>query len=249
VTGESREERIDRLVANIETEDDAVRQAAFAEARELLDEALSEWRDPELLWKLGYVVQSEASTLMRKALRVFERSIELDPRAANKAHHYLIRAHTALLQTKDPIAMYKQRLAAAPDDVDEYRLLASAYLWAGEYEEAGSVVQAGLELEPENTGLLESWGSVLEGRGWPDEALAVWERVYELEGDRYISSLYSRVFLLARVGRLEDAAAEWERIIAWLLEHEMPQLTPWPERELAQLRARIAAAESRGDSA
>jgi tetratricopeptide (TPR) repeat protein len=238
---ESLEQRIERLVGSLEHEDDAARQATFAEARGLLGEALSEWRDPELLWKLGYVVQSEASTVMRQALRVFERSVERDPGAANKAHHYLIRTHVALLQTKDPIAIYKQRLAAAPDDVDEYRLLAEAYLWAGEYEEAGTVVQAGLELEPDDTRLLESWGSVLEGRGRPDEALAVWERVYELEGHRSISSLYSRVFLLARLGRLEDAAAEWERIIAWLVEHEMPQLTPWPERELVQLRARIAA--------
>jgi tetratricopeptide (TPR) repeat protein len=238
---ETLEQRIERLVASLEYEDDAVRLATFAEARGLLEEALSEWRDPELLWKLGYVVQSEASTVMRKALRMFERSVEVEPSAANKAHHYLIRTHVALLQTKDPIAIYNQRLAAPPDDVDEHRLPAEAYLWAGESDEAGTVVEAGLELEPDDARLLESWGSVLEGRGRPDEALAVWERVSEIEGHRYISSLYSRVFLLARLGRLERAAAEWERIIAWLVEHEMPQLTPWPERELAQLRARIAA--------
>ena len=166
---------------------------------------------------------------------------ELDPSTSNKAHRYVIRAHTSLLQTEDAIAIYKERLAAAPDDVDEYCLLASAYLSAGEVEEAGAVVEAGLELEPENTTLLESCGSVLEGRGRPDEALAVWERVYQLEGERYISSLYSRVFLLARLGPLDTAAAEWERIIAWLHEHAMPELTPWPERELAQVRTRIAA--------
>src|SRR5262245_52498017 len=123
MAGESIADRVERLVTSLETEDETTRQATFAEARGLMDEALSEWRDPELVWKLGYVVQSEASSLMRRALRVFERSVELDPRAANTAHRYLIRTHVALLQTKDPIAIYKQRLAAAPDDVDEYGLL------------------------------------------------------------------------------------------------------------------------------
>lgn len=153
--------------------------------------------------------------------------------------HQLIAAYAALRQTQDAIDLYKQRLAAAPEDLAEYRCLAHAYLAAGEYEEAGRVVEAGLSVAPD-VGLLEHKGSVLAGQGRPEEALATWQRVFELDSER-ISARYSRVFLLERLGRLTDAAAEWEAIIAWLRERGYDVQAQWPERELARLRAEIAA--------
>jgi tetratricopeptide (TPR) repeat protein len=101
------------------------------------------------------------------------------------------------------------------------------------------LVDAGLAIAPD-VGLLEQQGSVLAGQGLPEQALAVWKRVFELDGDR-ISARYSRVLLLERLGRLTEAAAEWEAIIAFLRGRDCDIQAQWPERELARLRAKIAA--------
>jgi RNA polymerase sigma factor (sigma-70 family) len=100
--------------------------------------------------------------------------------------------------------------------------------------------QRPLEDVAPDVGLLEHQGSVLAGQGRPEEALAAWQRVFELDGER-ISARYSRVFLLERLGRLEEAEAEWEAIIAWLRERDYEIQAQWPERELTRLRAKIAA--------
>jgi hypothetical protein len=97
------------------------------------------------------------------------------------------------------------------------------------------VVESGLELG-QDVGLLAQQGSVLAGQGHPEEALATWERVFELDGER-VSARHSPAFLLERLGRLRDAGAEWEMIIAFLYERGYDIQAEWPERELARLSA------------
>ena len=58
---------------------------------------------------------------------------------------------------------------------------------------------------------------------------------FELDGE-FVDPRYSRVFLLQRLGRDDDAAAEWEAIIAWLLERGFEVEAEWPKRELDRLR-------------
>ncbi len=70
--------------------------------------------------------------------------------------------------------------------------------------------------------------------------MATWQRVFELDPER-ISVRYSRAFLLERLGRLTEAAAEWEAIIAWLQERNYEIQAQWPVRELARLHAKMAA--------
>ena len=55
--------------------------------------------------------------------------------------------------------------------------------------------------------------------------------------NRRLSARYSRAFLLERLGRVGEAADEWEAIVAWLRERDAPIEAAWPERELARLRA------------
>ena len=96
-------------------------------------------------------------------------------------------------------------------------------------------MDAGLAVAKDDPYLLETQGAVLAGRGQPEEALATWWRVFEMDGER-ISARYSRAFLLKRLGRRSDAAEEWEAIIAWLLERGYTIQAEWPQRELARLR-------------
>jgi hypothetical protein len=50
------------------------------------------------------------------------------------------------------IALYTERLRAAPGEVREYRFLARAYLAAGAPEQARTTVDAGLELAADDAG-------------------------------------------------------------------------------------------------
>jgi tetratricopeptide (TPR) repeat protein len=224
----------DTVIALLEERQD---EETFEEAKRVLDAALAEGESAALLLDYGYIHECRGRAAIREAIRWYERSLELDP-TIERTRHQLIQAYAALHETDHAIELYKRRLAEVPNDIAEYRLLAHAHLAAGDYEEAGKVVEAGLELG-RDVGLLEQQGSVLAGQGQSEEALATWERVVELDGER-ISARYSRVFLLERLGRLSDAVAEWETIIAFLHERGYDIQTEWPERELARLRAAVS---------
>jgi tetratricopeptide (TPR) repeat protein len=226
-----------KLIALVEEKQD---EESFQEAKRFLEDALAEGEDARLEREYGYVHECRGAGLIREAVRCYRRSIELDPSAENTAHAQLLTAYGRLLQTSDAIDLYKARLSEAPDNVAEYRYLAQAYLLGGEYDEAGRVVEAGLALNSEDRHLLEARGSILESQGQYDEALATWQQVFELDPEGSLSPRYSRVFLLQRVGRLHEAAAEWEAIIEWQLRHDYTIQTEWPKRELARVRALIA---------
>jgi tetratricopeptide (TPR) repeat protein len=223
----------DTVIALLEERQD---EETFDAARRVLDAALAEEADASLLLDYGYIHECRGRGGIREAIRWYERSLALDP-TIERTRHQLIQAYAALQETGHAIELYKRRLAEAPADITEYRFLAHAYLAAGDYEEAGKVVDAGLELG-EDMDLLEQQGSVLAGQGRPAEALATWERVSELDSER-VSARYSRAFLLERLGRLTDAAEEWETIIAWLRERGYDVQSEWPERERARLRAAV----------
>ena len=66
----------------------------------------------------------------RAAVACYERAIELDP-GQDAPHFQLTHSRAALNETEHVIDLYKKRLAAAPDQIREYRFLARAYLYAG----------------------------------------------------------------------------------------------------------------------
>jgi hypothetical protein len=45
-----------------------------------------------------------------------------------------------------------------------------------------------------------------------------------------------RAFLLERLGRRDEAIAEWEAIVTWSRERGNDDDIPWPEQEIARLR-------------
>jgi tetratricopeptide (TPR) repeat protein len=228
------DDRRPKLIALVEEKQD---EESFQEAKRFLEDALAKGEDAELLRQYGYIHECRGGGLMREALRWYERSIHLDPSAENAAHGQLIIAHARLLQVSDAIDLYKARLAAAPENVTEYRYLAQAYLLGGEHEEAGKVVEAGLAIDANDRQLLEARGSVLEAEGRYEDALTTWKRAFELDQEASISPRFNRVFLLQRLDRLEEAAAEWEAIIEWLAERDYSIEAEWPKRELARVRA------------
>jgi len=209
-------------------------EESFREAQLALDAELAEGEDAGLLVDRGYIHQIRGTNELREAIRWYERALELDP-SFTSAHYQLVGAYLLLGQPHDVIDRYERRIAEASGDLLAYRCLARAYVAAGRWADASATIEAGRRLGPGDVVLLEIEGSLLAGTGHPDEALAVWQRTLELDANS-IAGHYSRAFLLERLGRLAEAEAEWEAIIAWSRERGNELDTEWPQRELARIR-------------
>jgi tetratricopeptide (TPR) repeat protein len=182
----------------------------------------------------GLAYQAHASGDLREAIRCYERAIGLDPSLA-KPHYQLVAALAALGQAHDAASIYERRLAKAPDDVVAHRCLAQAQVAAGLWDDAARTIERGLALAPDDAFLLEQEGGLLAGTGCNEEALHVLERA--LDADSSSIGRYSRAFLLERLGRPAEAAAEWEAILEWCRERGYDDDMAWPAQELARLRS------------
>jgi len=211
-------------------------EATFEEAKRVFETALEDAPDPNLLAGYGYLLECHGRNTLRRAVELYERAIELDP-TADRPRYQLILARAALLETEQAVALYQERVATAPDDVREYRFLASAYLAAHEYQGAATAVDAGLALAPDDRTLIEARGNVRAATGDPEGALADWRRALELDPAQ-IGPLYGSAFLLEREGRLEEAAHAWRAVIAWHEDRRDELHAEWPRRELARVLAK-----------
>jgi tetratricopeptide (TPR) repeat protein len=209
----------------------------FLAAKPLYEQALADAPNAQLVFEYGYLLECRGRWELGQAVEQYRRAVELDP-GADKPRYQLILALAALSQTEEMVALYTQRLASAPEDVRQYRFLVAAYLAAGRYEEAQAVLDAGLELAPDDRMLIGQRGEAKAATGAPDGALADWRRALELdEGD--IWPLYSTAFLLERERRVEEALEAWRSIVTWCEDHDAGLAAEYPRGELERLGASI----------
>jgi tetratricopeptide (TPR) repeat protein len=214
-------------------------EAAYLEAKRLYEEALAQAAgDARLLFEYGYLNECHGRFALRAAVSWYERAIAADP-DWEKPRHQLIWASAALAETRNAIEFHKARLAEVPDDPREYRYLAHAYALAHEYEQAERVVEAGLKLAPRDADLRYRQGEIFAATGRPDDALATWRQVYELDPE-LVDPHYSAAFLHERENRLGEAAEEWRFIVEWLEARGYVAQAEWPRRELERLRTKRA---------
>jgi tetratricopeptide (TPR) repeat protein len=225
-----REELLARYEARGSEED-------FVVLKGLCEQALAASADDwELHLKYGYLLECHARNLLRRAVVEYERAIELDPKRT-KAHYQLIGARAGLLEPEIPIGIYERRLAKFPDDLDSYRLLAAAYLAEHRYADAPRVIEAGLQLVPNDPALIRSRGEVRAGTGDTEGALADWRFALELDPED-LSGVYGSAFLLERQGRPEEAIQAWRYIIDWSNKRGYSLDIEWPMREIERLQGK-----------
>src|ERR1700730_3529 len=208
-------------------------EADYLAALPLYEEAARKGTDPETLKDYGYLLECYARNLLRRAVKQYERAIELDP-GFDKPRYQLISARAGLQESELPIAEYEKELESAPDQIRWYRLLASAYLSAHEHERARAVIDRGLGLEPDDPMLVGASAEARAGMGDPDGALADWGRALELDPDD-IGPLYMSAFVLERIGRRQEAIDSWQAIIDWSEARGYELDTIWPKQELVRL--------------
>ena len=218
-------------------------ESAYAEAMLAYRQLLAEHpEDARLHLEYGYLQECHGRNLIRAAVGCYEQAIELDP-GWDKPHYQLIFARSALHESERAIDLYKKRLAAAPDQIREYRFLANAYLRSGALKEARQVIAAGRKLEPDDDMLLATEAEALDASGRREEALAAWRTLKQRDPDD-LSPYFMSAFTLEALRRYPEAAAEWHYIINWLEEHDDAVHTAWPLEMLEGIEAKLAAADA-----
>jgi tetratricopeptide (TPR) repeat protein len=222
-------------------------ESAYAEAKRAYQQLLAGHPDDAgLHLEYGMLQDWHGRRSIRAAVACYERAIELDP-GQDAPHFQLTHSRAALNETGHVIDLYKKRLAAAPDQIREYRFLARAYLYAGARDEAGKVIAAGRKLDPSDDGLLELEAELLDASGRREEALAIWQTFKQRGDPENLSPYYMSAFTLEALGRYAEAAAEWRHIIDWHEAHDSAIHTKWPKEMLEGIEAKIAAADA-GDT-
>ena len=197
-----------------------------------------------LLRQYGYLLECHGRYTIRRAIGQYERAIGLDP-DADKVRYQWIAAKASLSEPETAVDLYRERVAAAPGDVRELRLLASAWLAAHDYDAATRVIAAGLELAPGDVALICDRGEVKAHRGDADGALADWRRAHELDPENF-APVYSSAFLLEREGRLAEAAEAWRHIVDSATERGWELTASWPRQELQRVLGLLDKADRSG---
>jgi tetratricopeptide (TPR) repeat protein len=200
--------------------------------------------DSLLLRQYGYLLQCHGRITIRRAIEQYESAIALDP-AADKVRYQWIGAKASLGEPETAIDLHRERAAAAPGDVRELRLLACAYLSAGDYDAAAGVIAAGLELAPRDSPLTWDRGEVKAHQGDADGALADWRRAHEFDPENF-APVYSSAFLLEREGRLAEAAQAWRHIADSATERGWELTALWPRQELQRVLGLLAERDDSG---
>jgi tetratricopeptide (TPR) repeat protein len=210
----------------------------FIVAKPLFEQALHEKPDAVTHRQYGYLLFGHGRNAIRRAAEQYERSIALDP-GDDKVRLMWISAKAALDEPDDAIAVYGERVAAAPGDARELRFFSAAYLAAKDFDAAREVIDAGLALAPDSAALISYRGDVKAAMGDPEGALADWRRAVELDPENQ-GPVYSSAFLLEGEGRLAEAAAAWQHIVDYCDERGWDLTAAWPRQELQRIRALLA---------
>ncbi|MGN6790955.1 MAG: hypothetical protein ACTHJW_01055 [Streptosporangiaceae bacterium] len=231
-----KEELLERYEALGEVDDFLAAKPLFEaqiRRREETEPGLHGPEDALLLRQYGYLLECHGRITIRRAIEIYERSIALD-QAADKVRYQWISAKASLGEPETAVDLHRDRVAGAPGDVRELRLLASALLAAHDNIAAADVIGAGLDLAPEDAGLTYDRGELKARQGDPDGALADWRRAHELDPENF-GPIYSSAFLLEREGRLAEAAQAWRYIIDHAVKHGWELTAIWPRQELERL--------------
>jgi tetratricopeptide (TPR) repeat protein len=204
----------------------------YEAAKPLYERATVHAPDAQTLLQHGYLLECHARNTLRQAIALYEQAIAIDP-TADKPVWQLIGACAGLREPERAIAFCEQHFTAAAGLRDQ-RFLASAYLAAGNHENARTTIDAGLGIEPKDARLIEARGELKAATGDPGGALADWREALGLDPDD-IGALYSSAFRLEREGRLAEAADAWRSIIAWNEARGFTADTEWPKRELKRI--------------
>lgn len=194
----------------------------------------------------GLLYQVLGMRYLEKAEKIFEKGLFKHESPQNGDDYFridtwLLNLRNTLGKNKDSIELYKKRIPEYADDTDEYVFLAIAYLKADQVQEAKKVMEAAEKIAPDcftnsysHCNFYEIYGDVYSRLGDNEKALEYWDKAVISEFG--MGGWFKRAFMFKDLGRLEEAASEWEKIINLLKKHDNPQFLDWPKEELAKIQ-------------
>lgn len=194
--------------------------------------------------RYGLLYQHLGMMYLQKAEKIYESALfkHTDKNNADyfRIDNWLINLRNSLGKNKYSIELYKKRILEYPDDTDEYVFLALSYLNADQVQEARKVMEAAEKIASDcsanpysNANFYEIYGYIYARLGENEKALAYWDKAVT---DQFsMGGWFSRAFMFKDLGRLEEAASEWKRIINMLEKHHDPHCLEWPKEELAKI--------------
>jgi protein O-GlcNAc transferase len=118
----------------------------------------------------------------------------------------------------DAERLYRQLMAAAPQDATAPHLLGVVRAQQGRNREALELMSAALKLRPDAPEVLSNYGNVLRAQGRFAEALASYDKALAVKPD-YAATLSKRALVLRDLGRLETALDSADRALALQPDH------------------------------
>ncbi|HEX9779600.1 MAG TPA: tetratricopeptide repeat protein [bacterium] len=183
----------------------------YAEAERFLAERMPESEFGAALSIALGIVRREAGQ-PEKALEAFERAAELEPENA-QAHFYLATQQDRMGSRDRARASLRNVIALNPDHPDALNYL--GYLDAEDgvnLQEAKSMIERALKLDPDNGAYVDSLGWVYYQLGDIEQALALLRRAAELmESDPTIVDHLGDAYY--RNGDVEAARTQWRRAL------------------------------------
>lgn len=192
----------------------------------------------------GLLYQGMGKSYLKKAEKIYEsilfKNTDRNDPDYFRIDNWLLNLRNSLGKNKYSIELYKKRILEYPDDTDEYVFLAMAYLHADQVQEAKKVMEAAEKIASDssanpysNANFYEIYGNVYSRLGENEKALDYWDK--SVTNEFSMGAWFKRAFMFKDLGRLEEAASEWKRIINMLEKHENPQYLEWPKKELAKI--------------
>lgn len=191
----------------------------------------------------GYLYECLGRRNLMQAEEIYEKALFnrkcKDPSSSNwRIDDQLLNLRNTLGKNKYSIELYKKRILEFPDDPDEYVYLASAYLNVDQVQEAKKVMDAAQKITSDGSAsFYYVLGDIHVRLGDNEKALDYWNK--SVKDQFTLSGWFSRAFMFRDLGRLEEAAAEWKKIINILEKYHDPLHLEFPKEELVKIEAEI----------
>ena len=202
----------------------------------------------EYVISYAHLYRHSGRTHLLKAEKIYESALFKHKDRNNPEYlridNSLLSLRNSLGKNKYSIELYKKRILEYPDDTDEYVFLALAYLNADQVQEARKVMETAGKIASDcsinpysKANFYEVNGHIYARLGENEKALDYWDK--SVTNHFNMGGWFSRAFMFKDLGRLEEAALEWKRIINLLKKHHNPHYLEWPKGELAKIEEEI----------
>lgn len=195
--------------------------------------------DLEAFWTFGVMNDYRSRDYLNLAIKNLEHALELAKEQNNefifrKVSFQLIWVYSRNNQSHISIEKYKKLLEKEPEKIYNYIFLISAYLCAGQPNDAWKVCETAIKLEPKHHAVLLYAGEISQDLGKFDDAFYYWNECIKHDVE-YADARYSKAFLYRRLGKIEEAIQAFKDLAEWMEKNNEPEEAKWAYAEAEKL--------------